>query len=328
MGALAGDFKFALRMLRRSPGVTAAAVLALALGIGANTAIFSVVDGVLLRPLPYPDSRRARRRALSARRASPLFNGPFSFPDFKDLLAQIRAFENVGAWTGGDANLSGGGTPERVLIRASPRRRCCRRCGVQPIVGRNFVPDEALKGNDHVAMLDYGLAQRRFGGAAGAVGQNVRLDGVDYQIVGVLPRGFRSTAPADVWMPLSTSFDMMEIRNAHFLRVRRPRTRRRRRRPASPPISTPSPSGSADTLARHLSAVARARHARARPTSTRSWATCGCRSSCCSARSPSCCSSPAPTWPTCCSRAPPRASARWPSAPRSAPAAGGWCASS
>src|SRR5689334_13738326 len=101
-----GDLKFALRILRRSPGVTAAAVLALALGIGANTAIFSVVDGVLLRPLPYPQSQDLVRVYRTHSRNG-VYNAPFSYPDFKDLLAKNQVFENVAVWVEGDLNLTG-----------------------------------------------------------------------------------------------------------------------------------------------------------------------------------------------------------------------------
>src|SRR5258708_30357983 len=136
MDALWKDVRFALRMLRRAPGVTAAAVLTLALGIGANTAIFSVVDNVLLRPLPYPDSQQL---VVVYRAVSHLgfLKGPWSYPDFKDLLAQNQVFENAGVCANGAANLSGGGAPERVLIRlASPTLLPTLR--VSPLVGRNF----------------------------------------------------------------------------------------------------------------------------------------------------------------------------------------------
>jgi len=174
-----GDLKFALRMLRRNLGVTAAAVLALALGIGANTAIFSVVDSVLLRPLPYPQSQELVRVYRTAARFG-WAASPFSWLNYKDLLARNRVFENVAAWTNGDANLSGAGAPERVLVRfASSTLLPTLR--VAPIVGRNFLPGEELKGNDTVVLLDFALAQRRFGSAQEAMGKSVRLNGVDYQ---------------------------------------------------------------------------------------------------------------------------------------------------
>ena len=211
------DLKFAFRMLRRSPGVTIAAVFALALGIGANTAIFSVVDNVLLRPLPFPESNKLDTIYRGAPKLG-FFKGPWSYPDFKDFLAQNRVFENAGVWANGDANLSGAGSPERVLIRlASPSLLPTLR--VSPIAGRNFLDSESLKGNDHVVMLDYALAQRRFGSPQLALGKTVRLDDVDYQVVGVLPRGFFLQTKADVWMPASSTFDMLEIRNAHWLRI-------------------------------------------------------------------------------------------------------------
>jgi len=217
MSALGGDIKFGLRMLKRSPGVTAAAIFALALGIGANTAIFSIVDNLLLRPLPFPESNQ-----LDAvyRMAAKFGNnkGPWSYPDFKDFQAQTTVFENVGVWSGGDGNLSGVGSPERVLIRlASPSLLPTLR--VSPIAGRNFLESEALKGNDHVVLLDYGLAQRRFGSPQNALGKSLRIDDVDYQVVGVLPRGFFLQTKADVWLPTSTTFDMLSIRNAHWLRM-------------------------------------------------------------------------------------------------------------
>ncbi|MGZ3406356.1 MAG: ABC transporter permease [Polyangia bacterium] len=217
MSALATDVKFALRMLRRSPGVTAAAILALALGIGANTAIFSVVNGVLLRPLPYPQSQELSAVYRSASRLG-FLKGPWSYPDFKDFLAQNQSFENAGVWANGDGNLSGNGAPERVLIKlASPTLLPTLR--VSPIAGRNFLASETFKGNDHVVLLDFALAQRRFGSPQDALGKTVRLDSVDYQVVGVLPRGFFLQTPSDVWLPTSTTFDMLDIRNAHWLRM-------------------------------------------------------------------------------------------------------------
>jgi len=217
MGTFVADLKFALRMLRRSPGVAAAAIMALALGIGANTAIFSVVDGVLLRPLPYPDSQQL----VAVYRTSSRYgwqSSPFSYPDFKDLLAQNHVFENVGVWSDGDASLAGSGAPERVLTRVASSTLLAT-LRVAPVVGRNFLPSEELEGSDHVVLLDFQLALRRFGSAHEALGKSVRLNGVDYQVVGILPRGFRFDAPADVWRPTSTTRDIMQVRNAHFLNV-------------------------------------------------------------------------------------------------------------
>jgi predicted permease len=216
--SVVSDLKFALRTMRRSPGVTAAAVLALALGIGANTAIFSVVDGVLLRPLPYPDSSALFMVHHGSTRFS-FVQGPLSYPEYLDVVAQTHTLENVGAWAEGDINLSGaGGAPERVLLRvATPSLLPTLR--VQPVVGRNFLPDETVKGRDHVALIDYALWQRQFGGSRDAIGRSLRLDGSDYQIVGVLPRGFALEHPIDIWVPLTTADEGLKVRNSHFLRV-------------------------------------------------------------------------------------------------------------
>ena len=203
IGDIFADLKFTLRMVRRSPGMTAAAVLTLALGIGANSAIYSVIDGVLLRPLPYPDSQAL----VSIYGESPRFKErlPLSYPMFQDLLAQTGTLQNVGAWKSKDANLVvAGGPPARILVGvASPS--LFPTIGVAPTLGRNFLPDEAVAGNDHVAVLDWGFWQRRFGGAE-VVGKSLRLDGIDRQIIGILPRDFRFGGQAiDVWTPLSTS---------------------------------------------------------------------------------------------------------------------------
>jgi len=217
MTTLMQDVRFALRMLRRSPGVTAAAILALALGIGANTAIFSVVDGVLLRPLPYPDSA-ALVAVHQGSTTMNRFDGPLSYPEYQDLAAQNRTLQNVGGWVDGDVNLSATGSPERVLLRvATPS--LLPTLEVTPILGRNFVPEEMAKGRDHVVLIDYGLWQRRFNRSPSAVGDKLRLDGADYEIIGVLPRDFVLDHPVDVWVPLSTADEGIKVRNAHFLRV-------------------------------------------------------------------------------------------------------------
>jgi putative ABC transport system permease protein len=217
MSALFADLKFALRTMRRSPGVTAAAVIALALGIGANTAIFSVVDGVLLRPLPYPDSGALVSVHQGSTRQN-RFTGPLSYPEYQDLVAQTRTLESAGGWVDGDINLSGAGSPERLLLRvATPSLLPTLR--VQPVRGRNFLPEETVKGRDHVVLIDYGLWQRQFAGAGDVVGRTIRLDGADYQIVGVLPRDFVLDRAVEVWIPLSTADETIKVRNAHFLRV-------------------------------------------------------------------------------------------------------------
>src|SRR6185436_7148076 len=217
MQQLFQDLRFAVRGLIKRPGFTLIAVMTLALGIGANSAIFSVVNGVLLRSLPLPDAQSL----YAVHTGAAIFNrydGPFSYPEYQDVVQQTRSFESIGAWYDADANLSDGAKPERVTVRVV-LPSLLPTLGVQPVRGRNFAPEETTKGRDHVALITYGLWQRRFGGSDDAVGKSLYLDNVDYQIVGVLPRDFQFEAPVDLWVPLTTTDPEINVRNAHFLRV-------------------------------------------------------------------------------------------------------------
>jgi len=211
------DLRLAVRGLIKHPSFTLIAIVTLALGIGANTAIFSVVDSVLLRSLPLPDSQSlyaVHTGAASFNR----FDGPFSYPEYQDVVAQTHSFQNIGGWVDGDANLTGGARPERVTMRwVLPS--LLPTLGVQPARGRNFVSDETVKGREHVALVTYGVWQRQFAGREDAVGKSVRLDNVDYEIVGILPRDFQFQAPVDLWVPLETTDPGLKVRNSHFLSV-------------------------------------------------------------------------------------------------------------
>jgi len=211
------DLRLAVRGLIKHPSFTLIAIVTLALGIGANTAIFSVVDSVLLRSLPLPDSQSlyaVHTGAASFNR----FDGPFSYPEYQDVVAQTHSFQNIGGWVDGDANLTGGARPERVTMRwVLPS--LLPTLGVQPVRGRNFVSDETVKGREHVALVTYGVWQRQFAGREDAVGKSVRLDNVDYEIVGILPRDFQFQAPVDLWVPLETTDPGLKVRNSHFLSV-------------------------------------------------------------------------------------------------------------
>jgi predicted permease len=218
MGTILNDFRYAIRNLIKRPGFTAIAVTTLALGIGANSAIFSVVDSVLLRSLPLPDSQSLYAVHTGAVKFNNRFDGPFSYPEYEDVVAQTRSFQSIGGWVDGDANLSGGTRPERVTMRwVMPS--LLPTLAVQPARGRNFVPEETIRGRNHVALITYGLWQRQFGGVEDTVGKSLRLDNVDYQIVGILPRNFQFEAPVDLWVPLDTTDPGLKVRNAHFLRV-------------------------------------------------------------------------------------------------------------
>ena len=217
MQQLIQDLRYAVRGLIKRPGFTIIAVMTLALGIGANSAIFSVVDGVLLRSLPLPDSKSLYAINTGAATFN-RYDGPLSYPEYEDVVQQTRSFQNIGAWYDSDANLSDGVKPERLMLRVV-LPSLLPTLGVEPVRGRNFLPEEATTGRNHVALITYGFWQRRFGGNDDAVGKSVYLDNVDYQIVGILPRDFQFEAPVDLWMPLATSDPEINVRNSHFLRV-------------------------------------------------------------------------------------------------------------
>jgi putative ABC transport system permease protein len=218
MDQLLADLRFALRMLRRTPGVTAVALMTLALGIGANSAIFSVVDAVLLRPLPYRDAHQLVMINGKFPRMQ-LFRVGLSGPELKDVASQMKTLASVGAYEQGDFNLSGGSTPPERVIAGLASSGLFPTLGVQPILGRFFAADEAWKGNDRVVVIDHGLWQRRFGGDSNVLGKLITLDNDAYRIIGVLPPGFRIERQCEVWLPLSSSIEMLEKRSTHWLKV-------------------------------------------------------------------------------------------------------------
>ena len=196
------DLRFGARVLRKNAGFTAVAVLTLALGIGANTAIFSVVNAVLLDPLPYPESGRLVKiyghfAALGTSQMN------LSVPEFADLQQQTRSFAAAGAFDSGSANLAGhaGGEPERVE-RGSLTPGMFSVLGVAPALGRAFTPEEAQAGRDDVVLLSHGLWKRRYGGEPGAVGQRLTVSGRSCTIIGVMPPGFAFPPKAEIWSPL------------------------------------------------------------------------------------------------------------------------------
>jgi putative ABC transport system permease protein len=217
MQQLIQDLRYAVRGLIKRPGFTLIAVMTLALGIGANSAIFSVVDGVLLRSLPLPDSKSLYAVHMGLATFN-RFDGPLSYPEYQDVVQQTRSFQSIGAWVDGDANLSEGGTAERAMIRIV-LPSLLPTLGVETVRGRNFLPEETAKGRDHVALITYGLWQRRFSGSEDVIGKPIYLDNVDYQIVGVLPHDFQFEKPVDLWVPLTTTDPEINVRNAHFLSV-------------------------------------------------------------------------------------------------------------
>ena len=159
MNHLIQDLKFGLRMLAKSPGFTAVAIVTLALGIGANTAIFSVVNGVLLKPLPFPQPSRLVRLSEKSGHFNEM---SVAYPNFLDWQRENKCFQQIAAYVGQDMILTGVGEPE-YLQGASVSYNFFSVLGVRPILGRTFKPEEDRQGGAPVVMLSYGLWTRRFG---------------------------------------------------------------------------------------------------------------------------------------------------------------------
>jgi predicted permease len=195
MPTLTQDLRYGLRMLAKNPGFTAVAVVALALGIGANTAIFSVVNGVLLQPLPYHDPGRLMR--LSER--SPDFGTmSVAYPNFVDWNEQNRSFERMAAFRWEDYDVTGGGQPEHLsgkMVSAD----FFRVLGIHPILGRDFDPRGDRLGSTPVVLISGGLWSRRFGSSPSVLGRQLMLSGRSYTIAGVVPAGFQLEGKADVY---------------------------------------------------------------------------------------------------------------------------------
>lgn len=185
------DIRFGSRAIVRQPGFAAIIILTLALGIGANTAIFSVVYGILLRPLPYPQPDRITQVSIS-------YNGVldysgFNAPEFNFWQAHNQPFAAVASTTGVGFNLSSGNLPLRIhALRVS--KDYFRVMGVQPALGREFTQDEDSANGSNVAILGYALWKSEFGGDAGLVGKTISLDGAPYTVVGIMPAGFQNVS--------------------------------------------------------------------------------------------------------------------------------------
>jgi predicted permease len=196
------DLRYGGRMLLRHPGFTLVAILTLALGIGANTAIFSVINAALLRPLPYPEADQLVDVATTMRRET-IEARSTSYPDFIDWREQNRVFEQLAARVSTSFTLTGGEAPERVngeLVSAD----YFPLLGVGARFGRTFLAEEDRTPDTHpVALVGYGLWQRRFGGDPELVGQTIQLNDGMYTIVGIMPEGFRGISDqADIWLPM------------------------------------------------------------------------------------------------------------------------------
>lgn len=210
------DIAYALRQLRRSPGFTTVAVLTLALGVGANTAIFSVVNAVLLRPLPFA----APDRLVDAKETE---EAPGMYPvnpaDYLDWQAQNRTLEatTVYSWTS-FASLAGPGEPASAAV-TQVQANFFSTLGIAPFIGRSFIKGEDVAGRNHVALLSYAFWRRNFGGSTGTVGKTVELDAGRYTIVGVMPPTFHFPGKTEVWIPIDMTSKQFRQRGNHGLNV-------------------------------------------------------------------------------------------------------------
>ncbi|HKG92558.1 MAG TPA: ABC transporter permease [Gemmatimonadaceae bacterium] len=208
------DARYAVRGMLQRPAFTAIVLATLALGIGANAAIFSVVNGVLLQPLPFEDPRR-----IAQVRHSDAYSS-LSEPEFADYRRDARAFSRVSAYSGAPANLTGGDAePERVRV-ARVSDGFFAVLGVRPLLGRAFLPEEDKPRAPTVLILSHGLWQRRYGGDPAIVGKEIMVNGVPRTVVGVMPPRFGfPAADVDLYAPLRLNYDTLWTRNNHYLNM-------------------------------------------------------------------------------------------------------------
>jgi putative ABC transport system permease protein len=223
METLTKDIQYALRQLLKHPAFSIIAILALALGIGANTAIFSVVDAVLLQPLPY----RAPNDLVWLWGTNPLNDIPrenASYPDYVDWRQQAQSFQAMGGFAQTTSILTGDtGDPERIP-GAFVVGEFFNVLGVEPTLGRKFLPEENDAGRNRIVILSHALWQRRYGGDPKIIGQQITIGGNPHTVVGVMPAGFQDPIPAatkvvQLWLPLPVSDNMRNSRRDDFLDV-------------------------------------------------------------------------------------------------------------
>ncbi|MGH9837363.1 MAG: ABC transporter permease [Blastocatellia bacterium] len=217
MQTLWQDLRYGARMLMKKPGFTLIAVLTLALGIGANTAIFSVVNGVLLRPLPYLDSEQLTWVWMDNRQEG-IAEDIASWPNFEDWRAHNQSFQGMAGVRDRRFNLTGTGEPEE-LNGANVSANFFDLMRVGPQYGRAFSAEEEQEGRDQVVVIGHGLWQQRFGGDAQLVGQTLSLNGQPHTIIGVMPPGFQFPNKTEIWKPLVPDAQLRTARSAFWLPV-------------------------------------------------------------------------------------------------------------
>jgi len=205
------DLRFAARMVRKNPGFAAIVILTIALGVGANTAIFSIVNAVLLRPLNYPQPQDIMRvYTFNAERGEM----GATFPDFLDWRARNHSFADLAATWPNDANLYDRGQPEKIRT-AIATANLFTVLGVHPVHGRLFRPSDDRVGYDHVVLLSYALWQRRYGGDPSIVGKPITIDNSVYFVSGILPRGFQYPEKTELWMPMGVGEEGLIVFHDH-----------------------------------------------------------------------------------------------------------------
>jgi putative ABC transport system permease protein len=222
MNTLLQDARYSLRVLWKKPGFTFVVVLALGLGIGANSAIFSVVNAVLLRPLPYKDSDQL----IWLRETNPsadIKEESLSPPNYRDWKAQSESFEDMGAFASTRLTLAGGSAEPERLNAAYVTDGFFSVLKAEPRIGRTFIPQEDTPGNGRVIILSQGLFERRFGSDPNIIGSSITINGNPYTVVGVMPKDFVTPKPDDrrppeVWAPLAADYSKAN-RRADFLNV-------------------------------------------------------------------------------------------------------------
>lgn len=208
------DFRYGLRGLRKKPSFAVTAILTLALGIGANVAVFSIVNALILRPYPFPELDRivlvqaAGPKVVSQIRIAPA--------DFLDLQRDSSAFQGLAAYRNNESNLTGSGDAQ-VVVTSTVSPNFFNLLGVQPLLGREFTTENGESGRDAVVILNYGFWEKRFNGDQGAVGQSIEVDGRKLVIIGVMPRGVQYPEATDLWMPLALTPELRAQRNADAL---------------------------------------------------------------------------------------------------------------
>jgi putative ABC transport system permease protein len=214
---LRNDARYALRMLVRTPTFSAVAILTFAVAIGINTAVFTVVNGVLLRPLPYPDSDRITMIWMD-NRPQGIREDITSYPNFLDWRSQATSYAHMAGMRPSSFSLTGAGEPER-LLGAAVTASFFDVMGVAPIRGRVFGTEHETPGRDLVAVVSHGLWQRRFGGAEDVIGRTIALNSQPHEVIGVMPPSLQWPDKAELWRPLAPADGLRTARGAFWLPV-------------------------------------------------------------------------------------------------------------